>query len=292
MVVLRLQVKVGGRYAREVAGIALNCGRDMNMWTAPESYEGYIGRWSRATAPEFLAWLHVRRGERWLDIGCGTGETTRAILELTFPDSVDGFDLSQAFINYARESTRDERATFLVGDAQALPYPDHAFDVAMAGLCLNAMPDQAGALAEMMRVVKPGGVVGVYVWDFDGKMQMLRHFWDSVEALDPGTEESNLNANFHYDVCKPGPLTELFRSVGLHDVEVRAVDTPTVFKDFDDYWTPFLNGEAPAQKYTAALSADRRAELRERLKTTLPVTGNGSIPLIARSWAAKGRVPR
>jgi SAM-dependent methyltransferase len=264
----------------------------MNIWTAPDSYEGYVGRWSRATAPEFLAWLHVRRGARWVDVGCGTGETTRTILELTFPESVDGLDLSQSFINYARERTNDDRATFMVGDAQALPYSDDTYDAAVAGLCLNAMPDHASALSEMMRVVKPGGVVGVYVWDFDGKMQMLRHFWDTVEALDPGIEEASLNTIFHYDICKPGPLADLFRRVGLHDVEVRAVDTPTVFKDFDDYWNPFQQGESPAQKYTAALSPDRREMLRERLRTTLPVTGNGSIPLIARSWAAKGRVPR
>jgi SAM-dependent methyltransferase len=264
----------------------------MNMWTAPDSYEGYVGRWSRATAPEFLAWLHVRHGARWVDVGCGTGETTRAILELTQPESVDGLDLSQSFINYARERTNDDRATFIVGDAQALPYADHGFDAAMAGLCLNAMPDHAGALAEMMRVVKPGGVVGVYVWDFDGKMQMLRTFWDTAEALDPGIEEANLNAVFHFDICKPEPLAALFQGVGLHDVEVRAIDTPTIFKDFDDFWIPFTLGDAPAQKYTVALSADRRALLRERLRTTLPVMGNGSIPLIARSWAAKGRVPR
>jgi SAM-dependent methyltransferase len=264
----------------------------MNMWTAPDSYEGYVGRWSRAAAPEFIAWLHVRRGARWVDVGCGTGETTRAILELASPESVDGLDISQSFINYARERTNDDRATFMVGDAQALPYAIDSYDAAMAGLCINAMPDPAGALAEMMRVVKPGGVVGVYVWDFDGKMQMLRHFWDTVEALDPGTEEANLNAVFHFEICRPEPLAELFRNVGLHDVEVRAVDTPTVFKDFDDYWTPFLQGEAPAQKYTAALTADRRTLLRERLRATLPVTGNGSIPLIARTWAAKGRVPR
>src|ERR1700682_537861 len=119
MVVLRLQVKVGGRYAREVAGVARNCGRAMNIWTAPDSYEGYIGRWSRATAPAVLAWLHARHGARWLDVGCGTGETTRAILELTYPESVDGLDLSQAFINYARERTSEDRATFMGGDAQA-----------------------------------------------------------------------------------------------------------------------------------------------------------------------------
>lgn len=262
----------------------------MNTWNVPESYEGYIGRWSRATAAEFLAWLHVRRGARWLDVGCGTGEVTRAILEQDAPEAVDGVDLSESFILYAREKTGDPRATFDVGDALALPSPDGSYDAAVAGLCMNIMPDQPRAVAEMMRVVRPGGVVGAYVWDFDGKMQMLKHFWDTVEALDPGTDDSGPDPRFA--ICRPEPFADLFRGGGLDDVEVRAVDTPTIFKNFDDYWSPFLNGEAPAQKHTAALSDERRSLLRERLRTNLPVMGNGSIPLIARAWAVKGRVPR
>lgn len=260
------------------------------MWTAPESYEGYIGRWSGATAPEFLAWLHVRRGARWLDVGCGTGELTRAILEHSAPESVDGFDLSEAYITYARERSAGSVATYAVADALSLPCANGVYDAAVAGLCLNAVTDQPGAVAEMMRVVKPGGTVGAYLWDFDGKMQMLRYFWETVEALDPGSEDTSVDPRF--GICKPDPLAELFCGAGLHDVEVRAVDTPTVFKDFDDFWVPFQQGEAPAQKHTASLSDERRAALRERLRTTLPVIGNGSIPLIARAWAAKGRVPR
>ena len=261
----------------------------MNIWTEPESYEGYIGRWSRVVAPEFLAWLHAKRGSRWVDIGCGTGELTRAILELSAPEAVDGFDLSGSYINYARERTQDPRATFAVTDAQALPCADAAYDVAVAGLCLNAMPDQPRAVAEIMRVVKPGGIVGAYVWDFDGKMQMLTHFWNTVETLDPSPEDSTDDPQFA--ICKPEPFAELLRAAGLHDVEVRAIDAPTVFKDFEDYWTPFLRGEAPAQQHTAALTAERRAVLRERLRASLPIIGNGSIPMIARAWAAKGRVP-
>jgi SAM-dependent methyltransferase len=261
----------------------------MNTWTEPESYEGYIGRWSRAVAPEFLAWLHARRSGRWLDDGCGTGELTRAIIKLSDPESVDGFDLSESYINYAGAHTKDPRATFAVADALALPCADAVYDVAVAGLCLNMMADQPRAVAELKRVVKPGGIVGAYVWDFDGKMQMLRSFWDAVEALDPGPEDSAVDPRFA--ICKPEPLAELFRVAGFHDVEVRAVDAATVFKDFDDYWNPFLHGGAPAQQHTAALSVERRALLRERLRSSLPAAGNGSIPLIARAWAVKGRVP-
>jgi len=259
------------------------------MWSEPESYEGYIGRWSRVVAPEFLAWLHARRNLRWLDDGCGTGELTRAIFEHNAPESVDGFDISEMYVDYARRRTNDPRATFAVANAQALPCDDAVYDVAVAGLCLNAMPDQPLAVAEMMRVVKPGGIVGAYVWDFDGKMQMLTHFWDTVEALDPGAQDTSLDPLFA--ICKPERLAELFRAAGSHDVEVRAIDAPTVFKSFDDFWNPFLNGKAPAQRHTASLSPERREVLRERLQSTLPISSHGSILLIARAWAVKARVP-
>ncbi len=262
----------------------------MNRWSDPESYEEYIGRWSRATAAEFLAWLHVRRGARWLDVSCGTGEVTRAILEHNAPESVTGVDFSAPYVTYAREKTTDPRATFEVGDAHALPGDENAYDAAVAGLSINMLTDQPRAVAEMMRVVRPGGVVGAYVWDFDGEMQMLRRFWDAVEALDPRSEESAPDPRFA--ICSPEPFANLFRGAGLDDVEVRAIDTLTVFKNFDDYWKPFLSGEAPAQKHTAALSEARRVQLRESLRANLPVTGKGSIPLIARAWAVKGRVPR
>ncbi|HEY5095393.1 MAG TPA: class I SAM-dependent methyltransferase, partial [Candidatus Eremiobacteraceae bacterium] len=200
-----------------------------------------------------------------------------------------GFDISETYIDYARERTNDSRATFAVADGQAFTCADATYDVAVAGLCLSAMPDQPRAVAEMMRVVKPGGIVGAYVWDFGGKMQMLTHFWETVEALDPGSQDSDIDPQFA--ICKPEPLAELFRSAGLHDVEVRAIDAPTVFKDFDDYWNPFLTGKAPAQQHTASLSTERRELLRDRLRSTLPVSRNGSILLIARAWAVKARVP-
>jgi SAM-dependent methyltransferase len=266
-----------------------NCGQTMNMWTVPETYEGYIGRWSRITAPVFLAWLEVRPQARWLDVGCGTGGTTSAILDGCDAAAVDGFDLSDAYIAFVRKHITDPRATFSIADAQALPCADASYDAAVAGLCLNAMPDQPRALAEMARPVKPGGVVAAYMWDFDGEMQMLKRFWDAVAVLDPSNEE--LADDPQFAICRPEPLAALFRGAGLHDVEVRAIDTPTVFKDFDDFWTPFTHGQAPAQKHTAALSEERRIALRDHLRTSLPIAADGSISLIARAWAAKGIVP-
>src|SRR4029077_7863523 len=100
------------------------------------------------------------------------------------------------YVAFARERVADQRATFSVADAQALPCADARYDAAIAGLCLNAMPDQPLALAEMVRAVRPGGVVAAYVWEFDGEMQMLTRFWDAVEALDPGAEDDPADPRF------------------------------------------------------------------------------------------------
>ena len=117
----------------------------------------------------------------------------------------------------------------------------------------------------------------------------MRYFWDAAVALDPASE--HLDEGPRFPICQPGPLESLFRDVGLVDVEVRSIDVPTVFRDFDDYWTPFLAGMAPAPAYARSLSEDRRNALRDRIHAHLPIRPDGSIHLIARAWAARGTVP-
>ncbi len=142
----------------------------------------------------------------------------------------------------------------------------------------------------MTRVTKPGGTVGAYVWDYAGKMQLMRHFWDAAAALDPravGQDEGR-----RFPICHPKPLAELFLAAGLADVETRAIDIATNFTDFEDYWSPFLGGQGPAPSYTMSLSEERRAALRERLRAGLPTAIDGSIRLVARAWAVRGVRPR
>jgi hypothetical protein len=124
------------------------------------------------------------------------------------------------------------------------------------------------------------------VWDYAGQMQLMRYFWDAAGALDPRARE--LDEGVRFPLCRPEPLQALFTGAGLADVQVRPIDVPTRFRDFDDYWTPFLGGQAPAPGYAMSLSEDRRTELREYLRARLPYDGDGSIPLIARAWAVSG----
>lgn len=260
-----------------------------DVWASGEAYEPYVGRWSRPVAREFVRWLGVPAGRRWLDVGCGTGALCEVILEHASPRDVTGIDPSAGFVSFAQHKLADPRAKFQVGDAQALPVPGHAFDAAVAGLVLNFIPDQEKAVAEMMRATRPGGAVAAYVWDYAGEMQMMRRFWDAATALDPGAIP--LDEGRRFPICQPEPLARLFEAGGLKDVTVRSIDVATVFKNFDDYWTPFLGGQAPAPTYCMSLPDDRRAALRDHLRASLPTAGDGSIPLIARAWAVRGAAP-
>ena len=257
-----------------------------DAWDSGDAYEPYVGRWSRLVARELLGWLAVPPGSCWLDVGCGTGALAETILALAAPSKVVGIDPSPAYVAFARDRLNDLRVRFDVGDAQALQEASATFDAVVAGLVLNFIPEPGRAVSEMARVARPGGIVAAYVWDYAEGMQMMRHFWDAAGALDPKAVE--LDEGRRFTMCKPAPLTNLFRTAGLKKVEVRAIDVPTVFSNFDDYWSPFLGGQAPAPGYAMSLSEERRAALRERIRGSLPTNSQGEHHLIARAWAVRG----
>ena len=257
----------------------------MSIWASGAAYEPYVGRWSRLVAREFLAWLGVPPDRRWLDLGCGTGALAQTILHVASPGEVKGVDQSAGYVEYARAQTPDARASFEVADAQALPFETGSYDAVISGLVLNFLPEPGRGVSEMARVARPGGTVAAYVWDYAEEMQLMRHFWDAAVALDSAASE--LDEGRRFPLCRPEPLTQLFRSAGLREVQVRAIDVPTDFRDFDDYWSPFLGGQAPAPSYAMSLSEERRAALRERIRAGLPIAPDGSIHLIARAWAVR-----
>ena len=260
--------------------------RPADAWASGAAYEPYVGRWSRLVAREFVAWLAMPPGSRWLDVGCGTGALSQTILQVASPAAVTGVDPSEAYIAYAREQVRDARIRFEVGDARALPVEMGAYDAVVSGLVLNFVPEPERAVAEMARAARLSGVVAAYVWDYAGEMQLMRHFWDAAVALDPAARA--LDEGVRFPLCQPEPLAALFRGAGLKDVEVRAIDVPTIFRDFDDYWLPFLGGQGPAPGYATSLDEERHAGLRERIRAGLPFASDGSIHLIARAWAVRG----
>ena len=240
-------------------------------------------------AAALLGWLAPGPGLRWLDLGCGTGTLSESVQQATGPGSVTGVDRSPEFVAFARRRLPGPGAQFGVADATALPFRDGSFDVVASGLVLNFLPDPARTLAEAARVTVPGGTVAAYVWDYAGRMQLIRQFWDAAAELDPAAQQGDQGERF--PLCRPEPLAALFR-IALAGVQVRELEIPTRFASFDDYWEPFLGAQGPAPAYAMSLPERDRERLRERLRARLPAAPDGTIALVARAWAARGTVLR
>ncbi|MFJ8012754.1 class I SAM-dependent methyltransferase [Streptomyces sp. NPDC096339] len=258
------------------------------VWAAGDAYERYMGRWSRPVAERFVAWLGCADGLRWLDVGCGTGALSRAIAERRRPRAVLGVDPSPGFVASARADA-PARTGFVVGDAASLPVRDAEWDVVGSGLVLNFLPEPGAALAEAVRVVRPGGLVAAYVWDYAEGMEFLRHFWRAAVMVDPSAAEPDETRRF--PVCRPEPLRALWVRAGLAEVAVAPIEVATVFGDFGDFWEPFLAGQGPAPGFVSGLDPVVRDRLREALRAAVPARADGSIALTARAWAVRGRRP-
>ncbi len=258
-----------------------------DMWERGDPYEQYVGRWSRRVAPRFLSWLNIPAGRRWLDVGCGTGALSAAILDQCAPLSVIALEPSEGFLEKAKEQL-GSRVLLRRGSAAEIPLDDRSVDVTVSGLVLNFVPNGRAAVSEMARVTAPGGMIAAYVWDYSEKMELMRYFWDAAVELNP--EAAKLDEGVRFPVCRPEALTELFAGAGLRGIEVTAIDVTTSFADFEDYWRPFLGGQGPAPAYAVALDDTARGRLAERLKRRLPLQADGSISLTARAWAVRGSV--
>ena len=238
-------------------------------------------------AAEFVPWLGVPGGGTWVDVGCGTGELTRAILRIATPKRVVSFDPSEGYLDHARASTTDPRADFRRGTDQDVRSFGLAADAVVSGLVLNFVPDAVDALRAAAEVTAKRGLIGAYVWDYSDQMAMLRHFWDGAVEEDPAARQKDEGVRF--PLCDAGALTSAFESAGLSSVVGRPIDVTDRFESFEAYWTPFLSGEAPAPGYLASLPHDRQARVKDLVRARIPVAADGSITLTCRAWAARGR---
>ena len=261
----------------------------MGVWSSGASYEAYVGRWSRLVAADVVRWLDRPPGARWLDVGCGTGALADAVLSAASPTDVVGVDPSPEFVAHAAATVPDPRAGFGVGDARSLPVGDGWFDVAVAGLVLNFVPERTAVLREMRRAVGRGGTVAAYVWDYPDGMPLMSAYWDA--ALDLGLAEPTAHEAVRFGFCRPASLATMVTAAGLIGVDTTGFVVPTVFRDFDDFWSPFLRGTGPAPAHLAALPADQQITLRDAVRERLPEAGDGSIRLTARAWAVRGTSP-
>jgi SAM-dependent methyltransferase len=170
-----------------------------------------------------------------------------------------------------------------------LEFPAGGFDAAAAALVINFVPEPNVGVSEMKRVVKKGGRVGAIVWDYAGGMRMIRTFWDAAIELDPAA--ARFDEGNRFPITRPDALRACFLGVGLQLIDLLPMDVEMVFKDFDDYWQPFLGGQGPAPAYATSLSDDQRTELAERIRSRLTPEEDGAIKMISRAWAVKGTVP-
>src|SRR5919109_5177057 len=183
-------------------------------------------------------------------------------------------------------SGRMRYVSVLVDSVASTRHPHAAAHLpSQAGLVLNFVPDQRAALAEMARVTGNGGTIGAYIWDYTGKMELMRIFWDTAVELNP--DAARMEEGVRFPLCHPEALMDPFASTGFHGVEVTAIDIPTPFASFDEYWRPFLGGQGPAPTYAMSLNEPARARLRDCIRERLPVEADGSISLTARAWAIR-----
>jgi ubiquinone/menaquinone biosynthesis C-methylase UbiE len=252
-----------------------------------DAYEQLMGRWSRLLAPMLIRFAGLWDGDRVLDVGCGPGSLTFALLEAANIASVTGIDLTESFVAAGRARATDPRISFDVGDALALPYGDATFDRAYSMLVLHFIADSARAVSEMRRVVRPGGTIAAAVWDNYGGQQFTRMLWDVATVLDP-----QVVPPYFRPLNSDGEMAALWRESGLYNVEQSSLTIRMTFRDFDDYWAPFATGEGPHGQYVARLTQTARETLKGQLRRAY--VGNrpdGLRSMTASAWVCRGTVP-
>jgi SAM-dependent methyltransferase len=260
-----------------------------DRWTSGADYDQWMGRWSRLLAHEFLKWLRLPAGLQWIDVCCGSGIVTEAIVEGCAPEKIAAVDASSAQIEFARPHRAHPNVTFEVADAMALPFEDASFDAAVCGLGLNYFPDPSRGVAEMRRVTRAGGTIAAYVWDYADGAKFLREFWDAAAIVDK--DGSSFDQARRFPACTPNGLRRHFESADLSDLAVHELNIVTHFSSFDLYWSPLLTGQGSAPNYLASRDQQTRTAIREHLRNALPTNSEGAIELPARAWTIRAHRP-
>ena len=256
-----------------------------------DAYEHHMGRWSRRLAEPFLDFVGTADGEQILDVGCGTGSLTFALINRSNVKSISSIDSAAAFIEYAKAKSTDPRLDFRVGDACALPFPDRTFDRVMSLLVLHFVPQPHVAIKEMQRVARPGATVAAAVWDARGGQVSQRIFLDTAAMLDAKAEAVRAR-QLTRPMTGPGELEAAWSAAGFVDIQHTTVMTRMEFTSFDGYWEPFLGGQGGTAGYVATLNEPELAALKENVRRAyLNGEPDGARSYAAIAWAVKGVVP-
>jgi ubiquinone/menaquinone biosynthesis C-methylase UbiE len=252
----------------------------MSFDVAADAYDRFMGRYSRLLSPQLADLAGIGAGQRVLDVGCGPGALTAELVGRVGPGAVAAVDPSESFVSAAR--ARNPGVEVLRAPAERLPFPDRAFDAALAQLVVHFMSDPVAGLAEMARVTRRDGVVAACVWDHGGSQGPLHDFWQAARELTPDVDdESNLAG------AREGHLAELFEAAGMREIEETVLSADLEHATFDEWWEPFTHGVGPAGAHVATLDAREREALRERCRARL---GIEPFVITARAWAVRGLV--
>ena len=256
-----------------------------------DGYELQMGRWSRRLAPLFVDFAKAAEGMRFLDVGCGTGNLAFCLAQNPNTTSVQGIDLSAAYINRARAQTRDARVGFQVGDACALPFADRSFDHSLSMLALQFIPQAQLAVREMVRVTRSGGTVAAATWDTRGGLVAHRIIFDTAAMLESIGDEFR-SRSCTRPMSRPGDLARAWRDAGLVDVTQDMLTIRMDFAAFADFWAPNEGMEGPTAEYFSTLTAHAQTTLREAVQRAyLDGEGDGPRSYAATAWVVRGRVP-
>jgi SAM-dependent methyltransferase len=246
---------------------------------AADAYDRFMGRYSAPLAPLFADFVGISDGQHVLDVGCGPGALTAELTERVGSSAVTAVDPSESFVAALQE--RHPEVTALRASAEDMPFPEDAFDAALAQLVVHFMSDPVAGLREMARVTREEGVVAASVWDHGGGQGPLSVYWRAARELDPDIEDESQLAG-----ANEGDLTELFRASGLRDIEEDALTVSVEHPTFEDWWEPYTLGVGPAGAYVAGLDGERREQLRARCEELLPAA---PFVLESRAWSARAR---
>lgn len=255
--------------------------------TSAEAYDRHVGRYAPKLAEALATFVKIHPGDRALDVGCGSGALTRLLAARIGAAMVSAVDPSESFVASCR--ARLPGVDVRVGYAEHLPFEDGRFDVVLAQLVVNFMTDPLAGVTEMTRVARPGGKVAACVWDYPGKMVMLRTFWDAAMDLDP-ERASAFDEGMTMRFCRDRELAELWAQVRLQEIVSTALVVEATYGDFEDFWQPFVAGVAPSGAYCVGLQPAQREALRQACWGRLGHP-TGSFGLTARAWAVAGIKP-
>ena len=252
--------------------------------TSGAAYDSFMGRYSRPLAVLFADSVGVAAGPTVLDVGCGPGALTGVLVDRLGVDAVAAFDPSPPFV--AECAAAFPGVDVRTGRAESVPFEDDRFDMALAQLVLHFVEDPGAAGGELRRVVRPGGIVGACVWDFEVGMEMLRLFWDAALAANGDAPDEARMLRFG----REHEIGTWLVDTGLQRVVETTLEVTATYQGFGELWSGFMAGIGPAGAWCASRPSDEQEAIRQGLLERLG-SPTGPFTLSAMARSAHGEVP-